>query len=218
MSDYSSTIETPLVPAVYTAITAIIADLAREGIGKTKKNEQQGYRFRGIDQFFNALAPLLAQHKLCVLPRCLSREMHERQNQKGTTLFYVTVAVEFDFVSSIDGSMHKVGPFYGEAMDSGDKATNKAMSAAFKYAVMESFCVPVEGQQLDADAESPEPISDEAVAARQVLEAAAKEGKDKLRAAWQVMPADVRTALKGDLDGWKAVAATADAAKQAGVE
>ena len=205
-------------PHVYRAISAVTADLAREGIGKTRKNEAQGYRFRGIDQFFNALAPLLATYKLCMLPRCLSREMHERTNAKGTTLFYVVVAMEFDFVSAEDGSLHKVGPFYGEAMDSGDKATNKAMSAAFKYAVMESFCVPIEGQTIDADDGSPEPLSEEVVAAKGALEAAATQGKAVLQEAWKALSPDARAALKGELDGLKSIAVTADAAKQAGVE
>jgi hypothetical protein len=65
-------------------------------------------------------------------------------------LFYVTVEAEFDFVSSQDGSKHTVKT-YGEAMDSGDKATNKAMSAAYKYAAFQTFCIPTEGDN-DADA------------------------------------------------------------------
>jgi hypothetical protein len=141
---------------VYTAISAVTAALAKEGIGKGRRNESQGYRFRGIDDFFNAVAPKLAEHKLCILPRCLSREVTERTNAKGTALFYVTVAMEFDFVSAEDGTEHKVGPFYGEAMDSGDKATNKAMSAAYKYALMQTFSVPVEGQAIDSEVDTHE--------------------------------------------------------------
>ena len=71
-------------------------------------------------------------------------------NARGTALFYVTVRCEFDFVSSEDGSKHTVTT-YGEAMDSGDKATNKAMSAAYKYACMQAFSIPTEGDN-DADA------------------------------------------------------------------
>jgi hypothetical protein len=71
---------------------------------------------------------------------------------KGNALFYVTVEAEFDFVSSIDGSKHTVTMF-GEAMDSGDKATNKAMSAAYKYAMFQAFCIPTEGDN-DADAQT----------------------------------------------------------------
>ena len=66
-----------------------------------------------------------------------------------------TVEAEFDFVSACDGSKHTVKT-YGEAMDSGDKATNKAMSAAYKYAAFQTFCIPTEGDN-DADAQTHEP-------------------------------------------------------------
>lgn len=135
---------------VYKAITAVQADLAKEGISKSRKNAQQGYSFRGIDDVYNALAPVLAMHGLCILPRILTRQVVERESQRGGVLFYVTVEAEFDFVCSEDGSKHTVRTF-GEAMDSGDKATNKAMSAAYKYAAMQAFAIPTEGDN-DADA------------------------------------------------------------------
>lgn len=106
---------------------------------------------------YNALAPLLAENGLCILPRVLSRHCEERTNAKGTALFYVDVEAEFDFVSSEDGSTHTVKTF-GEAMDSGDKATNKAMSAAYKYAVMQAFSIPTEGDN-DADAHTHDVIA-----------------------------------------------------------
>ena len=142
---------------VYQAIGAVSAALAKQGIAKDSQNAQQGYRFRGIDAVYNALAPLLAEHRLCILPRCLEREVTERTTQKGGVLFSVVVRVEFDLVSTDDGSTHTV-TMYGEAMDSGDKATNKAMSAAYKYMAMEVFCIPTEGDN-DADATTHEPLA-----------------------------------------------------------
>ena len=139
---------------IYQAINAVQGELAKVGIGKDRKNEAQGYRFRGIDDVFNTLAPLLARHGLCILPRCTERVCVERLNAKGTALFYVTVRCEFDFVASEDDSTHTVVT-YGEAMDSGDKATNKAMSAAMKYACMQAFSIPTEGDN-DADAQTHE--------------------------------------------------------------
>ncbi len=142
---------------VYQAINAVQAELSKVGIGKDRKNEQQGYKFRGIDEVYNALAPMLARNGLCILPRCTDRICVERTNAKGTALFYVTVKAEFDFVSSEDGSKHTVTT-YGEAMDSGDKATNKAMSAAYKYAAMQAFSIPTEGDN-DADAHTHEVVT-----------------------------------------------------------
>lgn len=143
--------------AVYKAIAAVQGELAKVGISKDGENTQQNYRFRGIDQVYGALSPLLAKHGLCVLPRIVEREMHERVTvkewngtKKESVLFYVTVTAEFDFVAVEDGSKHTVRT-YGEAMDSGDKATNKAMSAAYKYAAFMTFAIPTEGDN-DADA------------------------------------------------------------------
>lgn len=147
VSDKTDTIT---APHVYQAIAAITATMSKDGISKSRNNAQQGYKFRGIDDVYNALAPMLAEHNLCILPEMLNRTVNERQTQKGATLFYVTVEANFDFVSAKDGSKHKVKTF-GEAMDSADKATNKAMSAAYKYACIQAFCIPTEGDN-DADA------------------------------------------------------------------
>lgn len=141
--------------SVYKSINAVQAELAQSGIAKDKVNSQgSGYKFRGIDDVYNAIAPLLAKHGLCILPRVLTRACDERTSKNGGALFYVTVESEFDFVCAEDGSKHTVKTF-GEAMDSGDKATNKAMSAAYKYACFQAFSIPTEGDN-DADAHTHE--------------------------------------------------------------
>lgn len=142
---------------VFQAINAVQAALSVEGIGKTRRNTQgSGYNFRGIDDVYNALSPLLAKHGLVIIPRMLARTCEERQSKAGGALFYVTVEAEFDFVSAEDGSKATARTF-GEAMDSGDKATNKAMSAAYKYAAFQTFAIPTEGNP-DADAETHEVV------------------------------------------------------------
>lgn len=138
--------------SVYKAISAVAGDLAAEGIKKGSKNQQQGFMFRGIDAVYNALAPALVKHGLLILPRITERTITERTTAKGGVVFYVVVKAEFDFVATEDGSKHTVTT-YGEAMDSGDKATNKAMSIAFKYAAFQAFCIPTEETAIDADAE-----------------------------------------------------------------
>jgi hypothetical protein len=144
-------------PAVYASITAVTRALGREGISKDRKNVQQGYNFRGIDDIYNALSSELAAANLCIIPRVISRESIERQGRSGGALFYVTIHAEYDIVSAVDGSRHTASA-YGEAMDSGDKATNKAMSAAYKYLCMQLFCIPTEGDN-DADATTHEVAS-----------------------------------------------------------
>lgn len=140
---------------VYKAINAVQAALAETGISKDRTNSQgSGYKFRGIDDVYNAIAPLLAKQGLCIIPRMLARTCEERASKSGGALFYVTVEAEFDFVSAEDGSKCTARTF-GEAMDSGDKATNKAMSAAYKYAAFQTFAIPTEGSP-DADSETHE--------------------------------------------------------------
>ncbi|MBG6026869.1 ERF family protein [Proteus mirabilis] len=138
--------------AVYKAISNVAREMAETGIKKGSVNQQQGFMFRGIDAVYNALAPALVKHGLLILPRIIERTVTERQTQRGGLLFYVVVKAEFEFVSVEDGSKHTVVT-YGEAMDSGDKATNKAMSIAYKYAAFQTFCIPTEETAIDADAE-----------------------------------------------------------------
>ena len=154
---------------VYQAINRVQSALSKTGITKDRTNTQgSGYKFRGIDDVYNAIAPLLAEHGLCILPRVLPRTCEERTSKSGGALFYVTVEAEFDFVAAEDGSKHTCKTF-GEAMDSGDKATNKAMSAAYKYAAFQAFSIPTESDN-DADAKTHEVAAKNAELFGQVLE------------------------------------------------
>lgn len=144
-------------PLVFKAINAVQAELAKQGITKDRKTDSGArFNFRGIDDIYNALSPLLAKHGLVIMPRFENRQVVERQTKNGGTLFYITVIGHFDFISATDGSSHSVTTF-GEAMDSGDKGTNKAMSIAYKYACMQVFAIPTEGDN-DPDAHNHPPL------------------------------------------------------------
>lgn len=186
---------------VYQAIAAVQAELSKVGIAKSRKNKQgEGYMFRGIDDVYAALSPLLAQHKLCVIPRLLSRDIAERVSSKGNPLFYVTVHAEFDFVSAEDGTKHTAATF-GEAMDSGDKATNKAMSAAYKYAAFMTFAIPTEGDN-DADATTHDVVRVAPAGFSDWLadfEAAADNGLTALKEAWDKTTPENRAYLDATL-------------------
>jgi hypothetical protein len=181
---------------VYQLISLVAGELANTGISKNQRNNQgTGYNFRGIDDVYNAIGPLLAKNGLSILPRTLSRDCVERVSGQGKALFYVTVDMEFDFVSAHDGSKHTV-KMYGEAMDSGDKATNKAMSAAYKYAMFQAFCIPTEGDN-DADSQTHTVASKQTVPAGYsefetstlpAMREAALNGSEALAAAFQALP------------------------------
>lgn len=156
MSTETVAVKSP-TPEVYAAIAAVQTAMAREGISKDRKNTSQGYQFRGIDDVYSALAPHLAANGLCILPRVLEANQTERETKSGSTLIYTLLKVAFDFVAVKDGSVHTV-VMIGEAMDSGDKSSNKAMSAAYKYAAFQAFAIPTEGDN-DADATTHEPTA-----------------------------------------------------------
>lgn len=145
---------------VYQAINAVQEDIAKKGISKGQdaknKDNKHMYRYRGIDDVYNALAPLLAQHKLIIFPSYRDKQIVERKSSFNSVLLYTTLTADFTFVSAVDGSSHTCTT-YGEAMDSGDKGTNKAMSIAYKYACIQVFAIPTEGDN-DPDATVHDPL------------------------------------------------------------
>jgi hypothetical protein len=138
------------VKHVYTAINQVVATMAGEGLAKSRNNQAQGFRFRGIDDVYNALARVVADAKLLILPRVRERWVVERPSKSGGVQTFTTLLIDFDLVSAVDGSMHTITTI-GEAQDSADKSSNKSMSAAMKYACLMSFQIPTEGDN-DADA------------------------------------------------------------------
>lgn len=137
---------------IYQAIT----DIMSEGyaITKDKRNAQQGFRYRGIDDVLNTFQPLLAKHHVFVVPEVLDQQRQERTTGKGGSLLYSLLRMRYTFYAEDGSSVSAV--VVGEGMDSGDKASNKAMSVAMKYAMFQVFCIPTEEMQ-DPDAETPEP-------------------------------------------------------------
>lgn len=129
-----------------------------KSVEKSQKNVQQGFKFRGVDQFVNALYPLLVKHRVFMVPE-VTEEEHEivavtRSNGKQAYDKHVHLKVKYTFYAD-DGSSVTVGPIASEGLDSGDKATNKALSAALKYTLIQTFTVPTEDME-EGDLESPE--------------------------------------------------------------
>jgi hypothetical protein len=136
---------------IYKAINAIMAEVP--SISKGRTNQQQGYKFRGIDDMYNALHPIMSKHCVFATSEVLSERREERTTARGGVLIYTILNVKFTFYTS-DGSFIQ-STMIGEGMDSGDKSANKAMSTAFKYALMQLFCIPTEDVK-DSEVESHE--------------------------------------------------------------
>jgi len=140
--------------SVYQAISNVTAELARTGIGKTKRNAAQGFSYRGVDDVMQAMSWALPRCGLTMTPRVVGLTERSAASKSGGTIYTVILDVEWDLVSVVDGSRCIVR-VPGEAMDSGDKATTKALSASYKYACVLAFSIPLEGIE-DAEAHSPE--------------------------------------------------------------
>ena len=136
---------------IYEKMAAIQKDI--DAIGKNQKNAGQGFMFRGVDAVYNALHPILSKHEVFTTSEILNAIREDKLTKSGGTVIYSIVDMKFTFYAT-DGSNVSTQA-RGEGMDSGDKASNKAMAVAHKYALTQTFTIPYEGM-VDPDAESHE--------------------------------------------------------------
>lgn len=139
-------------PMIYSAICGVMEDVG--AVGKGDYNKTQNFKYRGIDAVMNALNPAMIKHKIFCTPEVLEQSREERTTKSGNSLIYSVCRMRYRFFT-IDGSFVDA-IVVGEGMDSGDKATNKAMAVAFKYACFQTFCIPTENMMDDPDKEMPE--------------------------------------------------------------
>ena len=130
---------------IYKAIPAIMDEIGH--IGKDKRNQQQGFMFRSIDQVMNTIKPLPSKHGVFIVPEIIETNREERLTKSGGTLIYTMHKIVYHFMAD-DGSQ-VVACVVGEGMDSADKSSNKAMAVAFKYACFQVFCIPTEEMAKD---------------------------------------------------------------------
>lgn len=148
--------------SIYESINAVMRDMG--AVAKDRKNVQQGFSYRGVDNVMNALAPCLQKHGVFIVPKVLQSSREDRMSSNGRSLVYSILTMQYTFYAADGSSVECV--VVGEGMDSGDKATNKAMAVAFKYACFQVFCIPTE-EMPDPDAEVHEvmPVTEQVKAA-----------------------------------------------------
>ncbi len=145
--------ETAKKMSIYEAISRCMEEIG--AVGKDAVNKQQGFKYRGIDAVMNAINPALVKNHVFIVPEVLDQQRQERTTNKGAVLIYSICRIKYTFYAE-DGSFIEAVTV-GEGMDSGDKATNKAMAIAFKYACFQVFCIPTE-EMKDPDEETPDPV------------------------------------------------------------
>lgn len=182
-------------PLIYAKMCAIMGAL--DAIGKGRKNTQQNYAFRGIDDCLNALHGPLAEHGVFYTAAVRDIAQREYTTKTGTGMLHFTLTAAYTFWAA-DGSSVTYEAV-GEASDSGDKAAGKAQAYALKVALLQVFCIPTE-EQKDTEYASPEraaptPWNDEEIAHYLGRINAAK-SKIELREAWDDVPTPYRQHLK----------------------
>lgn len=128
------------------AIAAVMVDV--QGVAKRQQNESQGFNFRGIDAVVNAVGPALRTHGVVVVPQVEDYQYGSVEvGRNRTPMGHVRVTVRYrwhgpegDYIDSVT---------VGEAMDSGDKATAKAMSVAFRTAMLQALALPTDEPDPD---------------------------------------------------------------------
>jgi hypothetical protein len=140
---------------VYESIEAMTAILAKEGITKAQGGSGEiKYKFRGIDDIRNAIAPYMKECALNIVPKVTGREEKERATKNGGFSLWVILHLEFDLINTLDASKVTI-PWIAEAVDYSDKATQKAISQGYKTVCINTFNIPTEGEE-DTDGEKKE--------------------------------------------------------------
>lgn len=137
---------------IHAAMLAVMADAG--AIAKTRRNQQQSYDFRGIDDVYNELHDVMARNGVFTTGEVTEQKREEKPSKSGGVLTSAILTIRYTFWAA-DGSSVQT-TVVGEGMDSGDKASNKAMAVAHKYALLQAFCIPT-ADAKDPENDSPEP-------------------------------------------------------------
>jgi hypothetical protein len=122
-----------------------------EEVGAVKKgdrNQSQNFSFRGVDAVTNAVSPALRKHGVVVSPQVMDYQHETVQTSQGKNMASVRVLVRYTFHAPDGSTLEAVVP--GESFDAGDKATAKAMSVAFRIALLQALCLPTDDTDPDA--------------------------------------------------------------------
>lgn len=141
-------------PTIVEVINSVMAEV--QAVGKGERNNEQGYNFRGIDAVINAVGPVFRRHGVVAVPMLENATYRDVQTSRGKPSRECTVQVRYRFTGPAGDYLDAVVP--GESMDFGDKGTAKAMSVAYRIALLQLLTIPT--HEPDADAQSYERDND----------------------------------------------------------
>lgn len=138
---------TETAPSVQQAWAAVMAEV--RALGKDQVNTHQRFNFRGVDDVMNAVGPALRKHGVAVVPTQVDLRTRDAQTSNGKPAHESMVVVSYTIYGPAGDSMP--GAAAGESLDSGDKATPKAMSVAFRTFLLQALCLPTNDTDPDAE-------------------------------------------------------------------
>lgn len=139
-------------PMIYSAIIDAMGQVS--AVSKDRRSTQGvSFAYRGIDDVMNELHGILAKSGIFIVPTVLEEQRTTGTTSKGGNMFYTRQKIKFTFYAKDGSNIEAI--VIGEAMDSGDKASNKALSIGLKYALLQVFCIPTEDDK-DPDSVTPD--------------------------------------------------------------
>lgn len=170
------------------ALAAVMGEV--QPVGKGSRNVEFGYNFRGIDAVVNAVGPILRKHCVIVVPELLDAAYRDVSTSKGKPSRECTVRVRYRFYGPAGDYIDAVVP--GESMDVSDKGAPKAMSVAYRIALLQTLCIPT-------DEPDPDSQSYERGQHRDEWETAAKPPTETQAATFESLSGALKAAELGDL-------------------
>lgn len=195
--------------AIHQAMLAVMNDAAVIGIGKDDVNQGQKYRYRGIERAMNTMVGILIKHRVLVLPSYETIVEKDLPTKSGGSMEYVKVRGKFQFMSAEDGSTVET-QYFGEAADSGDKATTKAQSVAFRTALFQTFVIPTMAIDPEVDDGEQSPASHDTQVILDAAQQAAEHGTEEYKTFWTSLPKDKRSMILSEHEAFKSIAKMAD--------
>lgn len=149
--------DAPMIFGKLIAVMRTVGAVDKSGLYDDKHGTK--YNFRGVDAVVNAVAPAFREHGIIVMPTVLGveRETFDREMSGGRTgkQFRCIPLVQYTFYAEDGSSVAAI--VEGESLDISDKGTAKALSVAYRVALLQCLNLPTDDP--DPDTERPEVVS-----------------------------------------------------------
>lgn len=134
-----------------TSVVQLLSEVSKEvgAVKKDQRNQQQGFSFRGIDQVVNSTHTAFSSRGIVALPHVQDVTYDEFSTSRGNRQAWVKVLVDYVFHGPDGDSV--TARVAAEAADSADKGTSKAMSVAYRTALLQVLHLPTDDPDPDSE-------------------------------------------------------------------